>query len=210
MSVHTGTGSTAAGSVSGGAASASTWGLAAAALVLGALAAWAALSLAVGGDGAGAAPGSQRAAAAGAEGDDDAPLGTALAAAVAAEPDDVASRLALAHHHFEASAFDTALAHYLEVLARQPGNGRALARAGWIAYEGGEDGLARELLERSLLALPDDPEALWFLAQVRLDGAGDGVGAGELLRRLLERDDLSPAFREQVLRLAEDAREAGS
>jgi tetratricopeptide (TPR) repeat protein len=191
---------------------AASLGMAAVAVLLGIAASWGALSLTVGGSllGGGGMPGGGPGtvlppATAG----EAAPSGAELAAAVAERPDDVVARLALAHHHFDESAFDVALTHYLEVLARQPANGRALARAGWIAYEGGEDELAGHLLERSLAAAPEDPEALWFLAQVRLDGLGDDAGAADLLTRLLDRDDLSPRFRSAVGRLAAAAAPVG-
>jgi cytochrome c-type biogenesis protein CcmH/NrfG len=139
----------------------------------------------------------------------DEPTTAELEAHLAETPDDVVARLVLAHRHFDDSAYDAALEHYLEVLGRQPGNARALARAGWIAYEGGDDALAVDLLERSLAAAPGDAEALWFLGQVHLGGTGDAAAAAAALAELAHRDDLSDGFRGEVRRLLAEARAAG-
>jgi hypothetical protein len=171
------------------------WGLVIVALALGAIAAWGVLAL---------QPGAPAPAPAVRAADDVA----TLAAAAAAAPDSVAAALALAHRHFDDSAYDRALAGYLDVLEQQPGNARALARSGWIAWEGGDDVLAEDLLVRSLDAAPDDPEALWFLAQVRLHGRADGPGAVAALDRLAAREDLTDGFRAQVDKLRDEA--AGS
>ena len=128
-----------------------------------------------------------------------------LDATLAENPDDHVARLELAAEHFDASAYDEALEHYLTILDVQPQHARALARAGWIAFEGGDPALAARLVGQSLKVRPDDAEALWFLAHVRLFGLDDPSGAQAPLRSLLDRNDLSDGFRRQVERLLEEA-----
>jgi predicted Zn-dependent protease len=127
-------------------------------------------------------------------------------AAAPAPPDPLAATLARADEHFDANRFDMALDQYMAVLRARPDHPAALARAGWIAFEGGDDALAERLLQRSLDVAPDNPEALWYLAQVRVHGTGDTQGATVVLRALLARDDLSPSLRAQAEDLLTDAR----
>ena len=130
----------------------------------------------------------------------------ALRDAVAQRPDDLAARLALAHHYFDRSDYDLALAQYLTVLETRPEHVRALARAGWIAFEGGDNATAQRLVTAALDRRPQDAESLWFLAHVRLYGLRDPDGARAPLDALLARDDLSAEFRLQVRELRHRAR----
>jgi cytochrome c-type biogenesis protein CcmH/NrfG len=124
----------------------------------------------------------------------------------AEDPEDPATRLAIGHEHFDRSDYDLALTEYLAVLDRQPRHMRAMARAGWIAFEGGDSRLAERLVSEALEVAPDDPEALWFLAHVRMYGLGRPADAIGPLRELAARDDLSDGFRAQVDQLLAAAR----
>ena len=126
---------------------------------------------------------------------------------VATEPENLAARLELAHDYFDASDYDLALEQYLVVLKARPTHARALARSGWIAFEGGDNTTAQRLVTESLAVNADDPEALWFLAHIRLYGLRDPQGAAVPLERLLDRTDLSDSFRAQVEVLLERARD---
>lgn len=130
-----------------------------------------------------------------------APAEAPAAVAETPAPDPLAVALERGDAHFAANRFDLALDQYMAVLRVQPDHPTALARAGWIAFEGGDDALAERLLQHSLDVRADNPEALWFLAQVRVHGTGDHERAAVVLRTLLARDDLGPAFRAKAERL---------
>lgn len=112
-----------------------------------------------------------------------------MAAVVAENPDVVPMRLRLAHRYLDAGEDREALAHYLEVLERDD-HPEAMSHVGWILFNDGRAALADQLITESLERAPDDAEAMWFLANVRLYGTGDTEGAIDLLEQLLERDDL--------------------
>jgi cytochrome c-type biogenesis protein CcmH/NrfG len=122
-------------------------------------------------------------------------------------PDDLVARLAIGHHHFDRSDYDLALVEYLRVLDQDPDHVRAMARAGWIAFEGGESALAERLVTEALERAPADPEALWFLAHIRMYGLREPAGAIPPLRALSSRGDLSDGFRAQVDRLLAEAQD---
>lgn len=125
---------------------------------------------------------------------------------VAAEPGNVEARRRLGDLHFAADRFDQALEHYLVVLERFPRQAQTLARAGWIAFEGGDSSTGQRLVEESLNVADGDPEALWYLAQIRMYGLDDPAGAVAPLRRLLDDEDLGTALRRDVRRLLQAAR----
>jgi cytochrome c-type biogenesis protein CcmH/NrfF len=128
-----------------------------------------------------------------------------LQAAVEANPELVAMRLVLARRYFAAGRFGPALSQYTEVLKRDQ-NPEALRRAGWLVAGAGRPRLGASLVARSLTAAPDNPEALWFLANIRLTELKDPKGAVAPLRRLLGRSDLPADVRVKVERRLADAR----
>jgi predicted Zn-dependent protease len=130
-----------------------------------------------------------------------------LESIVAAEPDNIEARRRLGDLHFEADRFENALEQYLVVLERFPQQAQTLARAGWIAFEGGDSATGHRLVSESLSIAERDPEALWYLAQIRLYGLDDAKGAVAPLRRLLKRDDLSAGLRRDARRLLAAARD---
>lgn len=128
-----------------------------------------------------------------------------MAAVVEANPEIVPMRLRLAHRYLDDGQPSPALAEYLEVLKRVD-DPEASAHAGWIVFNDGRTDLARELLDASLAARPDDPEAMWFLANVALFGEDDPEQALRLADALLARDDLGDQ-RGDVEELADLARQ---
>lgn len=127
-----------------------------------------------------------------------------MEAVVAANPDVVPMRLRLAHRYVDAGEPRKAVDHYMAILDRQP-EPEAMSHLGWILFEDGKADLALELLESSRELAPDEPETLWFLANVHLYGHGDPEAAVPLLERLMEREDLG-AQRTQVEQVLADAR----
>lgn len=125
---------------------------------------------------------------------------------VAAQPDNIEARRRLGDLHFAANRFDQALEQYLVVLDAFPQQAQTLARAGWIAFEGGDSATANRLVNESLTVADRDPEALWYAAQIRMYGLNDPRAAVAPLRRLLERDDLSAQLRRDARRLLATAR----
>ncbi|MGH8906270.1 MAG: tetratricopeptide repeat protein [Egibacteraceae bacterium] len=125
---------------------------------------------------------------------------------VKAQPDAIVVRLRLAHRYFDARDHQRALAEYMAVLNRDPRNAEALSHAGWIAFEAGDVDMGERLIGSSLARQPDGPEALWFLANLRLYGRADPPEAVEPLETLLARRDLSADFRAEVERLLAEAR----
>lgn len=128
-----------------------------------------------------------------------------LEQAVAANPQVVAMRLALARRYFDRGEYAKASPHYLAVLRQRP-DPEALSHTGWIAFQARRPDLAARLLDESLKRRSGDPEALWFLANVRLSGLKDPDGAVPLLTELLARRDLPPAVRTRVTELLQQAR----
>jgi tetratricopeptide (TPR) repeat protein len=129
-----------------------------------------------------------------------------LAAIVDEQPENVEARRRLGDLHFAEDRFDAALEQYLVVLDAFPQQAQTLARAGWIAFEGGDSATGERLVTESLAIARNDAEALWYLAQIRMYGLDDGDGAVAPLRRLLQRDDLSAQLRRDARRLLATAR----
>lgn len=86
-----------------------------------------------------------------------------MEAVVAQNPDILPMRLALARRYFEEGDFSSALPHYLYVLERD-NNAEAFMYVGWMTVLSGDAATGAAYLERSLLALPDNPLAQWLLA----------------------------------------------
>lgn len=115
-------------------------------------------------------------------------------------------RLALARRYVAAGELDRALDHYRGVLDREP-HPEALAEVGWILFTvTDETEAAVRFVQQSLERDPEQLQAAWFLANIRLDGLDDPAGAAAIARGLLQRDDLRPEDRtaiEQLLGRAE-------
>lgn len=122
---------------------------------------------------------------------------------VAENPDVIGMRLALAHRYLDEDDGSRAIDHYLEVLDRRE-DPEAMSHVGWLVFQDGEVELAASLLEASLEQAPDDPEGLWFLANVRLYGQERPDEAVELLERVLADDNLG-GQREAVVDAIDDA-----
>lgn len=114
-------------------------------------------------------------------------------------------RLRTAHEFFDARDHQRALTEYLVILRESPRNPEALSHAGWIAYQSGDLEMGERLVRQSLSQQPDGPEALWFLANIRLYGRHDPGSAVRPLRTLLARSDLSADFRGEVEQLMTEA-----
>lgn len=122
---------------------------------------------------------------------------------VADNSDIVPMRLRLAHRYLDDEEYDKAVDHYLEVLDRAP-DPEAMSHLGWLLFLDGEAELASELVETSLQRRPDETEALWFLANIRLYGQERPADAVPLLEQLLRRSDLGTQ-RDDVTRAMDDA-----
>lgn len=68
---------------------------------------------------------------------------------------------------------------------------RALRDLGWAVALLGRPERGAELLDRALEIFPDERNATWYLANVRLSGLNDPEGAAELFRALLSESDLA-------------------
>ena len=118
---------------------------------------------------------------------------------VAANPDVLPMRMALARRYFNEVAYSDALRHYLFVLERGP-NSEALANVAWMTYRSGEPLTAVELLERSLELEPGYGPALWFLANVHIEGLNDPSSAVPLLEELIGQAGTPP----EIVQAAEE------
>ena len=126
-----------------------------------------------------------------------------MEAVIAENPDIVPMRLRLAHRYLDQGDYDAAFRHYRAVLDRGE-SPEAMSHLGWVLFNQGEPELAEQLIEASLAREPGEPEALWFLANVRLLGTEDPAGALAPLNQLTERSDLADDDRDAV----EEARQA--
>jgi tetratricopeptide (TPR) repeat protein len=138
----------------------------------------------------------------------------AVVAANAGDPMINGMRLALAGRYFDERDYQRAFIHYQAVLDAEPSAaeaGEALARLGWMVYEGnGEVELATSLLDRSLEARPDDPLTLYLLARVTWCGAGDARAAVALLERVLALPGVEGEVADSVAADLDAAREGRS
>ena len=124
---------------------------------------------------------------------------------VTANPDVVPMRVRLAHRYLDDGQFDRAVEHYLQVLDRED-HPEAMSHLGWILFTQGRAELAAPLLDRSRELDPQDPEAVWFQANLLLYGQDDPAPAVPLLEGLLRRDDLGDTQRSDVETALQDAR----
>ena len=128
---------------------------------------------------------------------------------VAANPEVVGMRLALARRYFEAGEFDAALPHFMTILEEQdPDNAEALASVGWMTHLSSEPEVAERFVARALVVAPDYPQALWFLANIRISGLDDPAGAVEPLEQLLSYDDIPADVRSDAEALLAEAQAA--
>ena len=126
-----------------------------------------------------------------------------MAEVVQDNPDVVPMRLALAHRYLDDGQYDRAVDHYMQVLERQD-DPEAMSHLGWLMYLDDKLDLAVPLLEESLDRRPTDPEAQWFMANVRLYGQRRPDQALRLLEQLLNRGDLGEQ-RDVVRQAIDDA-----
>lgn len=128
-----------------------------------------------------------------------------LEAVVAANPEMTGLRLALAQRYADRGRYDLALVHYGKVLELDPGNAEAQAHIGWINLMVGRPDEAARLVDSAVQADPENPDAVWFQANVRLYGLDDPAGALEALDRMETIDGLGPRVGRQVARLRAEA-----
>lgn len=125
---------------------------------------------------------------------------------VAANPGVVGMRLALADRYVAQGDFGPAMRHYLDVLRREPDNAEAHAHLGWLLLQIGQPQYASESVDRALALDPSLGDALWFRANIALDGLDDPAAALASLAELGRRE-LSPAVRAQVEQLTATAQQ---
>ncbi|MBW0108835.1 tetratricopeptide repeat protein [Pseudonocardia sp. KRD-182] len=125
---------------------------------------------------------------------------------VAANPGVVGMRLALADRYVAQGDFGPAMRHYLDALRREPDNAEAHAHLGWLLLQIGQPQDAAESVDRALALDPSLDDALWFRANIALDGLDDPAAALASLAELGRRE-LSPAVRTQVEQLTATAQQ---
>ncbi|MHA6781806.1 tetratricopeptide repeat protein [Pseudonocardia saturnea] len=125
---------------------------------------------------------------------------------VAANPGVVGMRLALADRYVAQGDFGPAMRHYLDALRREPDNAEAHAHLGWLLLQIGQPQDASESVDRALTLDPSLDDALWFRANIALDGLDDPAAALASLAELGRRE-LSPAVRTQVEQLTATAQQ---
>lgn len=122
-----------------------------------------------------------------------------MEAVIAANPDVVPMRLALVERYLRAAdgeaTPDAATAelkkarfHAGEAASRATAtadHARALRDLGWATARLDDAAGGAKLLEQSLIEAPNDPDGLWFLANVRFSGLHDPASAEPLLEQLL-------------------------
>lgn len=129
---------------------------------------------------------------------------TEMEEAVAANPDVVGMRLALAQRYLDQRAFDKAIPHYQEVLAREPGNAVALASLGWALFLLDDTAGARRFADAALERDPGLPLGWWVRANVSLYGEEDPQAAVAALQQM-QQLPLAPEVEEQVTTLLGEA-----
>ncbi|MBW0114111.1 tetratricopeptide repeat protein [Pseudonocardia abyssalis] len=123
---------------------------------------------------------------------------------VAANPDVVGMRLALADRYVAQGDYAKAMGHYLDGLRREPGNASGLARLGWLLFQIDQPQDALESVDQALAIDPNLDEALWYRANIQLDGLNDPVGALTTLL-VLDNRPLDAALAAQVDELTAQA-----
>jgi len=126
----------------------------------------------------------------------------AVIAANLADPRIDGMRLALAERYFEEGDYQAAFPHYLAIADSENATGTqahtALARLGWMAYEGnGEVETALALFDQAL-SIQSTPVALYLKGQVLWCGADRPEEAADLFQQVLEGGGLEGEPRAQV------------
>lgn len=132
-----------------------------------------------------------------------------MEAVVAANPTVLGMRLALAERYLNNGNYDKASEHYGVALKQDPGNPDVQAGAGWLLFKLGQTDAALRFVDRALAIAPQSQDALWYKANILLDGRKDPTGALGLLRQLAQRSDLEADRRAQVQQLIAVAERAG-
>jgi tetratricopeptide (TPR) repeat protein len=109
----------------------------------------------------------------------------AAALDVKAHPRDVGKHLALAHAYADAGANQLAAVEYLAILRLDPGNAEATTAMALLAFEVGQTGQAKTMLDQVLKADPAYPEALYVRGLVLLSGLHQPAAATKDLRAYL-------------------------
>jgi cytochrome c-type biogenesis protein CcmH/NrfF len=135
-----------------------------------------------------------------------------MEAVIRANPTVVPMRLALVERYLRAGDLAKAREHSKAALDQDPAAAdkqRALKYLGWTTASLGDAQAGAQLLEQSLAMAPEDIDAKWFLAQVRLEALGDRAGAASLLESILA-DTALPADKRSVVeaKLSEARRSA--
>ncbi|MGH7409032.1 MAG: tetratricopeptide repeat protein, partial [Candidatus Methylomirabilales bacterium] len=100
-----------------------------------------------------------------------------LQARLVLHPQEMSTRLTLAHLYLDAARFAEAIPLYQEVLRQEPENPDALMHMGTILLRGGHGEEALRYLDRALKRDPNNAHALWDKATVQATLLGDDAGA---------------------------------
>jgi tetratricopeptide (TPR) repeat protein len=109
----------------------------------------------------------------------------AAALEVKAHPKDVTKHLALAHAYADGGATQLAAVEYLAILKLDPANAEANTAMALLAFEVGQTGQAKTMLDTVLRAHPGYPEALYVRGLVLLSGLHQPAAAIKDLRAYL-------------------------
>jgi tetratricopeptide (TPR) repeat protein len=109
----------------------------------------------------------------------------AAALEVKEHPKDVTKHLALAHAYADGGATQLAAVEYLAILKLDPANAEANTAMALLAFEVGQTGQAKTMLDTVLRAHPGYPEALYVRGLVLLSGLHQPAAATKDLRAYL-------------------------
>ena len=106
----------------------------------------------------------------------------AAALDVKAHPRDVGKHITLAHAYADGGATQLAAVEYLAILKLDPANAEANTALALLAFEVGQTGQAKTMLDKVLQAHPGYPEALYVRGLVLLSGLHQPAAATRDLR----------------------------
>ena len=132
-----------------------------------------------------------------------------MEAVIAENPNVLDMRLALAERYIKKGKYEKAAQHYGVALKQEPDNPKVQAQTGWLLYLLGDPNGALEFIDEALTIAPGSPEALWYKANILLDGRKDHDAALGILRDLVSREDLPATWRGPVNQLINRAEKAG-